>query len=305
QSSNSSEFLQQPEQQRQQPENPTDQSSPSQSPVAKKRKLLNPSVDDPDWETFPWKKWPVFDGFLLPHLFTNKDCSDLLNLSKVSKLFYFGVSEFMARKKNRPGFDTLRLRRAGGGLVVEIRLFPSALSYYNLTSMDNTRFQRLRINGGPALRVVLTGPEDPIVDQLAGFLSSSIKKVTIGGYASESTPDFALLSLCAKILSASTIDNLKILLLILDGFSDPFIISIIARVRNHLEILFYGQPSSVHSAAFITTLFSLSIRHVFLNNPNSMMHPDSFIGLPRSFWEQNILQQLSNGSIEWLETGTR
>ncbi|GMR57707.1 hypothetical protein PMAYCL1PPCAC_27902, partial [Pristionchus mayeri] len=224
---------------------------------------------------------------------------------QVSKIFYNGVNEFMARKKNRPGLNAVWLIKWMGQLEVYIRLFPSNISYYDLASLDNRRFQRLRFGGGPALRVMLTGPEDPIVDQLSDFLSSSIKSVKIGGYGIDSTLDSSHLSLCANLLSASTMDHLKISLLNLDGFSDPFIISIIARVRNHLEIFFFGQPSYINSVAFITTLFSYSIRHVFLNNPNSILHPDSFIGLPRAFWEQSFNEKLSNGSIEWVETRIR
>ncbi|GMR38192.1 hypothetical protein PMAYCL1PPCAC_08387, partial [Pristionchus mayeri] len=128
--------------------------------------------------------------------------------------------------------------------------------------------------------------------------SSSIKNVVVGENRA-SDPDF---SLCAKLLRSSKIDDLEFVRLDLDGISIPFTISIIARARNYLRIRLLDQPLSIHSAAFITTLFSLSIGHVFLNNPNSRIHPDSFIGLPRAFWEKFLNEQLSNGSIEWIAT---
>ncbi|GMR57752.1 hypothetical protein PMAYCL1PPCAC_27947, partial [Pristionchus mayeri] len=93
-------------------------------------------------------------------------------------------------------------------------------------------------------------------------------------------------SLCAKLLKASIIGDLKIILENLDGVVDPLIVFIIARARNHLEVLFYRQPQSIHSQAFIKTLFSFSISHVFLNNPSSLFQSDSFIGLSRAFWEE-------------------
>ncbi|GMR57713.1 hypothetical protein PMAYCL1PPCAC_27908, partial [Pristionchus mayeri] len=109
--------------------------------------------------------------------------------------------------------------------------------------------------------------------------STSIKHVYIGVRLSSSD-----ISICAKLLRSSTIGFLQLHSVILDDVTTPLIISIIARVRSFVEILLFDQPQPIQSVAFIKTLFSLAIGRVFLNNPSSMIHPDTFIGLPRAFW---------------------
>ncbi|GMR56968.1 hypothetical protein PMAYCL1PPCAC_27163, partial [Pristionchus mayeri] len=57
------------------------------------------------------------------------------------------------------------------------------------------------------LRVKVTGPEDPITEQFADFLSSSIKYIIIDGNLLSSIE----LSLCANLLRASAIENLQLI----------------------------------------------------------------------------------------------
>ncbi|GMR56972.1 hypothetical protein PMAYCL1PPCAC_27167, partial [Pristionchus mayeri] len=112
----------------------------------------------------------------------------------------------------------------------------------------------------PTLQVKLTGPEDPIIEQVAGLLSSSIKHVEVG-YIVQKIYRFSCsdLSLCARLLHGSTIEKLVFESPILDDANAPLIFSIISRASNHIyiqtkEIGYHQRPRLSDPAVFIHQL---------------------------------------------------
>ncbi|GMR57706.1 hypothetical protein PMAYCL1PPCAC_27901, partial [Pristionchus mayeri] len=101
-------------------------------------------------------------------------------------------------------------------------------------NLDWGRFDRSLKDGCPALRVTVIGPEDPIIEQLADFLGSSIKEVSLGG--DDNMLSSSDLSLCAKLLHSAIIKHLHYYVMFYDAASVPFINSIISRAKNYLYI---------------------------------------------------------------------
>ncbi|GMR57721.1 hypothetical protein PMAYCL1PPCAC_27916, partial [Pristionchus mayeri] len=179
---------------------------------------------------------------------------------------------------------TIKKEEEEDGLEVEIGHFPSNLPFYDLTRLDWGRIERLMYGDEPNLRVYLTGPEDPVIEQLSHFLSSFIKYVIIGedGTLPLSSSD---LSACAMLLQASTIGNLRFDYVPLDETTAPSINSLIPRVTNNLSIKLDEKPQLTDYAAFIETLSSHSIGSVILRSHENFSHPNTFFGLSRSFWK--------------------
>ncbi|GMR33092.1 hypothetical protein PMAYCL1PPCAC_03287, partial [Pristionchus mayeri] len=109
--------------------------------------------------------WPALNRLFL-HLYSKDDCSDLANLAQVSTHFHYGVHEFMRRDDNRPAYRQVALEKNKNGVIVEVSLIPSNLPFYDLTTRDSGRFERLGDSTIPYFRVAVNGPEDPIMDKM-------------------------------------------------------------------------------------------------------------------------------------------
>ncbi|GMR56986.1 hypothetical protein PMAYCL1PPCAC_27181, partial [Pristionchus mayeri] len=251
-------------------------------------------------ESLPWPALNRVFFFLFPN---DGNCRDLANLSKVSTHFHLGVKEFMKKEKNGPWIERVTLEKTRFGLLVKIGLFPSNLPFHDLSPLKSGRFHRSRCYGHPALNVLLTGPEDPLIEKLAAFLSSPIKDVIIGKNDSHRLSS-ADLSICTRLLGSSTICELIFNYPTLDDITAPFLISITSRVTNLLRFWFYKHRIT-DPAAFVESLCSLPIKRTFLGSSIMTINTRSFLGLSRSFWENLLNEKLSNGSFEWVGTGNR
>ncbi|GMR38146.1 hypothetical protein PMAYCL1PPCAC_08341, partial [Pristionchus mayeri] len=249
-------------------------------------------------ESLPWPALKRVFFFLFPK---DGNCRDLTNLSKVSTHFNLGIKEFLKKENNRPWIERVTLLKTRVGLLVKIGLFPSNLPFHDLSPLTSGRFQRSRHYGHAALKVLLTGPEDPLIEQLAEFLSSSIKDVIIGKNDSHRLSSFDL-SICTRLLGSSTICELVFNYPTLDDITAPFLISITSRVSNLLRFWFYKHQIT-DPAAFLETLCSLPIKRTFIGSSILTINTRSFLGLSRSFWENFLSEKLSNGSFEWVGTG--
>ncbi|GMR57756.1 hypothetical protein PMAYCL1PPCAC_27954, partial [Pristionchus mayeri] len=229
----------------------------------------------------------------LPSAPLNDECTD----SQVSAHFHGRAEEFMRRNDNRPGLESVWLEKNSDGLEVYIDLFPSNVAFYDLANLGLERFKRTTgIWGTRTLKVTLTGLEDPIAEQLADFLSTSIKHVEIeenGGRLSSSD-----LYLCLKLLGESTIEDLRFRFVNLDYTMTPHVISILSRATKYVYIAVNKQPQFNDPAAFVQALYSSPVGDIGLFNHRSPL----FFGLPRAFWERFLNENLSNGSFEWVET---
>ncbi|GMR56988.1 hypothetical protein PMAYCL1PPCAC_27183, partial [Pristionchus mayeri] len=81
------------------------------------------------------------------------------------------------------------------------------LLFHGLDTLDSERFHRLGTSENPSLRVELNGPEESIIEQVSGLLSTFIKNVEIIAL-NFTADDF---SICEKVLSGSTIDFLSVM----------------------------------------------------------------------------------------------
>ncbi|GMR57737.1 hypothetical protein PMAYCL1PPCAC_27932, partial [Pristionchus mayeri] len=199
----------------------------------------------------------------------------------------------MAREKNRPGINEVIVKKTEVGLNVEIRLYPSNLAFYDLSKLDMRRWKRSMDNfiRAPTLHATLTGLQDPIIEQMVEFLSSSTKYVSVAENRGLSPADLAL---SAKLLGASTIADLRFRLQNLDDTMTPLIISFLSRVTETLSLSVTTQPQIYDPEAVIHALFSSSFAHLRIFNTRSYL----FFGLDLTFWESFLNEHLSNGSFE-------
>ncbi|GMR40799.1 hypothetical protein PMAYCL1PPCAC_10994, partial [Pristionchus mayeri] len=229
-------------------------------------------------------------------LYCNEECKDLNSLSSVSTHFYNGVHEFMMKEGNRPGIKSVVFERGMIGLEVDIFLFLNNVAFHGLANLDMSRIKKSARE--PRLRVMLTGAEDPIIEQLAAFLCSSIKNVVIAEFISFFT--FSDLTLCVKLLGSSTIRNLRFTFEILDDTKIPFIFSTMPKATECLSIRMFSQLQINDPAAFVRALYTNSITRIRLANHSFLQPPfPDFFGLPHTYWELFINEKLSNGSFEW------
>ncbi|GMR56997.1 hypothetical protein PMAYCL1PPCAC_27192, partial [Pristionchus mayeri] len=153
----------------------------------------------------------------------NEECTGLKNLPKVSDQFNGEVKEFTQKEKKRPRLSRVDLTKTWDGLEVRMVFFIG--SNKDFCYMANLNMERFKISKGGSiireLQVTLTGAEDPIIEQLADILSTSIKIVNIT-YKCMAALSSSDLSLCAKLLASSTIGDLRFRLTILDGTMTPF-----------------------------------------------------------------------------------
>ncbi|GMR58035.1 hypothetical protein PMAYCL1PPCAC_28230 [Pristionchus mayeri] len=248
------------------------------------------------WDSLPWPACKRIFFFL----HTYEDCIDLANLSKVSTQFHSGVKEFMCKDENRLKFNQVSMEKNDDGLEVSIHFFPSNLPYHDLASLDWPRYEKLKRDSDPILRVTLSGDEDPIVDEVFRLLSSLIESVVVGAFASElfSPEDFAL---CARLLSASTVDDIDSECAILDDSRAPSIISICShagRINMSLDREDDAEGLS-NPTAFITQLYALPPTSVCL-----LDHSFLFFGLPNSYWKKFLDEKLASNSMYSVMTGS-
>ncbi|GMR30620.1 hypothetical protein PMAYCL1PPCAC_00815, partial [Pristionchus mayeri] len=137
---------------------------------------------------------------------------------------------------NRPGIFQVNLEEKiynrENGMELRVRLSPANTAFYDLSKLGTIRFKR-SMKGKHTievkLTVTLTGAEDPIIEQVADILSTSIQNVHIGDIGNISVFSSSDLSLCAKLLASSTIRNLHFYLENLNDTITPFIMSILSK----------------------------------------------------------------------------
>ncbi|GMR31451.1 hypothetical protein PMAYCL1PPCAC_01646, partial [Pristionchus mayeri] len=101
------------------------------------------------WESLPW---PAFDR-LCYYLRNDEDCTDMDHLAQVSNHYHAGVTEFMAKEKNRPGLRRVEINKTVDRvLIVDIHLYPSNLLFYGLSNLDKGIFERHGSSLDPLLR---------------------------------------------------------------------------------------------------------------------------------------------------------
>ncbi|GMR56970.1 hypothetical protein PMAYCL1PPCAC_27165, partial [Pristionchus mayeri] len=226
---------------------------------------------------------------------SNEECTDLNNLSRVSTHFYHGVHEFMKKEHNRPGICELDLEKIYNGMKLEVLLFPANIAFYDLSNLGIGRFKKSMTYDMPTLEVTLTGGEDPIIEQVADILSSSINNVRIDEMFSVFSSSG--LPLCAKLLASSTIGDLNFRIENLDDDMTPIIMSILSKATGDLYITVYGQLQVNDPEAFVRALNSSSASEIALYNSHDL--ESRFFNLPLTFWEKFINEKLSNGSFKW------
>ncbi|GMR38153.1 hypothetical protein PMAYCL1PPCAC_08348, partial [Pristionchus mayeri] len=114
-------------------------------------------------------------------------------------------------------------------LMVCMTFFPSNLSFYDFANLDEMRFRRMmNLNNSPTLRVILSGPGDPIIEKVISLLSTAISIVKIDSFSLSSLA----FSLCEQLLRSSTIGALKIQLLHLNDTTAPLALSIASHAKE-------------------------------------------------------------------------
>ncbi|GMR43584.1 hypothetical protein PMAYCL1PPCAC_13779, partial [Pristionchus mayeri] len=251
-------------------------------------------------EVLPQKARPAFN-LICSYLRTDRECFDLADFSMCSPFFRAEVIEFMGRDDNRPGLESVKLNDSEGGLNVEIALFPTNLPFYDIANLDWERFERsLGDDDFPIIRVVLNGPDDPIIEQVSALFSSPLDAVILGSIGTISE---ANLSLSENMLRNSSIDLLYIDVQNLDEITAPLILSI----ASHTKIIRFSRinESQVADPAafimdFINQIDSLPIYSIKMcDNSGS----SSFFDIPNSFWEIFFNQKLSNSTVNWVKKG--
>ncbi|GMR57234.1 hypothetical protein PMAYCL1PPCAC_27429, partial [Pristionchus mayeri] len=239
------------------------------------------------WESLPF---PALDRISFE--LRSKKKRNLINLAQVSKHFYAGVNKFMNMTRNRPALKEVVLIKVPEGLAVETFLVPSNLLFYGLSNLDSRRFMRSGSRICPRLLVTLNGTEDPAVEQLYGVVSGAIKEVEIFGWIDLSPDDFSSIS---HLFRDSTIEKLQIRCTNLDDTTASHIISIVSHVKV-LRFSLAEESQLTDPSTFIIMLGSAVFSSIELIDSSS-----SFFGLPHSFWENYFNENLTNGSIRWVE----
>ncbi|GMR45920.1 hypothetical protein PMAYCL1PPCAC_16115, partial [Pristionchus mayeri] len=248
--------------------------------------------DNPSLDALPW---PPFNR-ICNHLRTDGDCENLANFSVVSRSFRSGVKEFMKRANNRPGLDLVKVARTGAGLEVEIRLYPSNIPFYDLDALDSVRFHR----EGTTLRVTLSGPEDPIFEQVVSLLSAPVRRVAFADHFSLSCDD---LELSAQLLQSRNIRTVGMFRVLLNDTTAPSIVAILKLATEGITMQVTRSRALADPAAFITQLGTLAASSMNLHDFTvPFLDPEAFIGIPYLFWENYFNENLSNGTIDYVCT---
>ncbi|GMR57285.1 hypothetical protein PMAYCL1PPCAC_27480, partial [Pristionchus mayeri] len=196
--------------------------------------------------------------------------------SQVSTSYNAGVHEFLKRAKNRSDIKRVIVWKNRNSLVVNIHLYQSNLPFYGVSNLNKGRFKRWVHCQDPSLMVTLTRPEDPVLEQVSGLLSSYIKNIAIPQFGRISSAD---LPLCALMLRKSRIGNLTIQPMRLNDKTASYITDIASRTKEfHLDIVEASCLSD--AAAFISHLASMDRSRVSLTDYCYSF----FYGLRHSFW---------------------
>ncbi|GMR57849.1 hypothetical protein PMAYCL1PPCAC_28044 [Pristionchus mayeri] len=243
----------------------------------------------PSWESLPR---PAFDR-VFSYLRTDKKCSDLASLAKVSTLFRAQVKRFMGTPGNGPTIFRATLMKTEDGLKILLVFFPSNLPFLDLSKVDWGRFERSMTSS--YLEVTLNGPADPVIDQVIVFMSTTIQIVEIYDYDGWVVPSEDL-SMCAQLLRGSTIDKCFIRDPMIDDISGPAIITISFPRVQEIVIQMGEDVTLSDPAAFIVQLDSLVASSVGLDDLRKL-----FFGLPSSFWKNFLNEKLRSNSIRYVE----
>ncbi|GMR57239.1 hypothetical protein PMAYCL1PPCAC_27434, partial [Pristionchus mayeri] len=113
-------------------------------------------------------------------------------------------------------------------------------------SLDMGRFERYGSSLDLKLRVLLKGPNDPIIEQVSGLLSTSINYVKINGFLYSRPLNAEDLSICAQLLRGSIIRSLELIWAVLNDTTVPFIIAMAANIKSIMitRAFFDGPPLS-------------------------------------------------------------
>ncbi|GMR31397.1 hypothetical protein PMAYCL1PPCAC_01592, partial [Pristionchus mayeri] len=147
------------------------------------------------------------------------------------------------------------------------------------------------------LRVALNGLEDPIVEQVSDFLSSSISATYI--YFSDVTshsslPDYQLYT---HFLRNSILARLVANVVTLDDNTASSILSVASHTK---DIRVNCREARLSDPASFITSISLDVSSSSISDLSS--NNSSFFGLPHSFWNTFLNEKLANGSFEYTET---
>ncbi|GMR30625.1 hypothetical protein PMAYCL1PPCAC_00820, partial [Pristionchus mayeri] len=252
------------------------------------------------WESLPWSAL----NRTLSFLHTNKECIDLANLSKVSTHFNYVVKEFMGYARNRPGLKRIDLSRFQDGLMLQVCLFPANIPFYDLTTLDWSRFKRsiLSYSKTCALEVELRGADDLALKQVQGLLSAPVQRVLVeelDGCLSAS--EFALFTDVLQHLTS--ISSSMLINVVLDDETAPSILSIASRTTKKFKLNSNDRenPHQVLSypVAFFNQLDCQEVSLLWWSNYYSDV--DLFFGLPYTFWEEFLNEKFKKRSIKYCE----
>ncbi|GMR57242.1 hypothetical protein PMAYCL1PPCAC_27437, partial [Pristionchus mayeri] len=146
---------------------------------------------------------------------------------------------------------------------VQIELFSSNLPFYNLSYLNWSLFERYGSSLEPKLLVTLSGPNDPVVEQVSSFLSATINDSGIDDINNIFSP--ADLSLCLQLLRGSTLGCIFVECELDDTTVSSFI-EIASRAKE-FELCSFKESQLSDPAAFVTQLASMDFTRVFLSDP--------------------------------------
>ncbi|GMR30954.1 hypothetical protein PMAYCL1PPCAC_01149, partial [Pristionchus mayeri] len=178
----------------------------------------------PSWESLPW---PASKRIYF-NLRTNEECTDLANLTQVSRHYYSEVHQFMHREDNRPGVKYVHLLKTENEMKMKIGLYPSNRPFYNLSKLKVERFTRWGGSVDPLLYFTLNGPADPILQQVSDLLASHIKSTHISG--DDFTHDE--FSICVRVMHNSIFGRLVVNTETLDDTTAAHILSLSSHAKE-------------------------------------------------------------------------
>ncbi|GMR30950.1 hypothetical protein PMAYCL1PPCAC_01145, partial [Pristionchus mayeri] len=242
------------------------------------------------WESLPW---PASKRIFF-HLRTNEECTDLANLSQVSRHYYSEVHQFMHREDNRPGIKYVHLLKTDNEMKMKIGLYPSNRPFYNLSKLKAGRFTRWGGSVDPMLYVTMNGPADPILEQISDLIASYVNVAQIHG--DHFTHDE--FSMCFGLMQNSIFGRLVVNIENLDDAIAAHILSLSSHAKEIGVSCVDLQLSD--SASFIDQLTPDGCSSFFRHFSSST---SSFFRLPNSFWRKFLNEKLTNGSIGSIKIG--
>ncbi|GMR56985.1 hypothetical protein PMAYCL1PPCAC_27180, partial [Pristionchus mayeri] len=165
----------------------------------------NEEIINARWDSLPWKAKATFES-ICSYLRVG-NCTDLSNLSKVSRSFRSGVVIFLGRA-GRPAVKDAYLRKTKDGMHVKMHFFACNLFFDGLPCLDWGRFKRA-IGFDPMVWVTLTGPEDPIIEQVVPLLLEANLGTVWVDHSFDGILSTQDLSLSSKLLGTTSIETLS------------------------------------------------------------------------------------------------